>query len=112
MPATDTAADTAFIPSLCGPRTYTIVEAQPAVFITILQPASDQYTNAWTLNALSNSLIDVGVWSVTLQVVLVNYPTIFTTQMFTATVLDPCHGTIIQPFTLIDMNVSIYDITP
>lgn len=29
MPATDTAGSTAVVPGLCGPRVYTIVEAQP-----------------------------------------------------------------------------------
>ena len=38
MPATDSAATNSLIPNLCGPRVYTIVEPQPASFITIIPP--------------------------------------------------------------------------
>lgn len=77
MPATDAAATSALVPGLCGPRVYTILEASPAAFISIVAPAVGQeYTAAWTLFALSNSFIDVGVWTTTLQVSLLNYPTI------------------------------------
>jgi hypothetical protein len=66
MPATDTAGSTAVVPSLCGPRVYTIVEAQPKNFMSIVAPAGDAYTQAWTLNALSNNISDVGTWTITL----------------------------------------------
>ena len=39
MPATDSAATTALVPGLCGPRVYAILEAQPAIFISIIAPA-------------------------------------------------------------------------
>lgn len=80
MPANDSAATGALVPGLCGPRVYTILEAQPALFIPIVAPADgQQYTSAWTLPALSNSFADVGVWTVTLQATLLNYPTIAAT---------------------------------
>ena len=85
MPATDSAADIALVPSLCGPRTYVILEAQPLNFISIIPPAGDGYINPWTIFAISNSFVDVGVWAVTLQVTLDNYVSIpATTQTFTA----------------------------
>lgn len=113
MPATDSAADTALVPGLCGTRVYSIVELQPKAFISFISPTGDQFVNAWSLTAFSNSLSDVGVWTVTLSVSLTNYPSIPpATKTTTATVLSPCAGTIIQPFTLADMTVSIYDMTP
>jgi hypothetical protein len=114
MPATDTAADLALVPGLCGPRVYTILEAQPSLFIPIVMPADSlEFTSPWTLPALSNSFVDVGVWTVTLQASLLNYPTIAAvTQVMTATVIDPCLSTVIQPFLVNDMMVSIWDVAP
>jgi len=77
MPATDTAATSALVPELCGPRVYTILEATPASFISITAPVAGQdYTAPWTLLALSNNFMDAGSWTTTLQVTLLNYPTI------------------------------------
>ena len=113
MPATDSAADTAQVPGLCGPRVYSIVELQPRGFMSFIAPAGDQFVDAWSLKALSNNLLDVGVWPVTLSVSLTNYPSdLPATKTTTATVQNPCAGTIIQSFTLADMTVSIYDMTP
>jgi hypothetical protein len=45
---------------MCGDRDYTILEAQPASFISIASPApADPYTTNWTLNCQSSNLADV-----------------------------------------------------
>ena len=66
MPATDSAAISAAIPSLCGPRLYEILELQPQNFVKIVHTLGDPYTTAWTLEAMSNNLADAGVWTITL----------------------------------------------
>lgn len=76
MPATDTAADIAVVPSLCGPRLYSILETQPKNFMTITAPAGDEFTLAWKLDALSNNFLDAGTHTITLQATLLNYPSI------------------------------------
>jgi len=71
MPATDSKATAAGVASLCGPRVYTIIEATPAAFTTIIPPSAGlEYSNAWTLSMLSNNLAHVGVWTMTLRVTL------------------------------------------
>jgi len=71
LPATDTQATAAGVPSLCGPRVYSIVEATPAAFTTIIPPAAgEEYSSVWTLSELSTSFADVGVWTMTLSVTL------------------------------------------
>ena len=77
MPATDSAASTAAIPSLCGPRIYTIVEANPLAFTTIVPPAAGQeYISAWTLSEITSNFAYVGVWPMTLSVKLQNYSSV------------------------------------
>ena len=66
-PATDTAATAASVASLCGLRVYTIVEAIPQEFVTIVAPATNEYTLNWTLSMLSINLAHDGTWNVTLQ---------------------------------------------
>ena len=70
--------------------------------MTIVPATGDAYTTAWTLSALSNSLTDVGTWTITLSVTLQNYPSIAaaTKVINSATVLDPCVGTTINSQTL------------
>lgn len=52
----------------CGNRVYSIVEVQPATFISIVSPApANLLTTNWTLNLQSNSLADVQDWVVTLK---------------------------------------------
>ena len=81
--------------------------------MTIVPPAvGTEFTSPWTIDALSNNLADVGVWPVTVQVTLDNYPSITATTALTAEVLDPCLATVIQPVNLSDMMVSIYDTVP
>jgi hypothetical protein len=103
MPATDSKATSAGVASLCGPRVYTIIEAKPAGFTTIIPPAAGQeYTSAWTLSELSNSQTDVGSWTMTLSVTLQNYPSVpAATKVTTATVLDPCASATINTQALI-----------
>lgn len=103
MPATDTAATTAAVAALCGPRVYTIVEATPAAFTTIIPPAAGQeYTSAWTLTSLSNDFTHVGVWTMTLRVTLQNYPAVpaATKVITSATVVDPCVAATINTQTI------------
>jgi hypothetical protein len=70
-PATDSKATAAGVPSLCGPRVYSIVETTPAAFTTIVPPAAGQeYSSVWTLSELSNDFAHVGVWTMTLRVTL------------------------------------------
>ena len=66
-PATDTAATAASVANLCGSRVYTIVEAIPQEFVTIVAPATNEYTLNWTLSMLSNNFSHAGTWTVTLQ---------------------------------------------
>jgi len=44
--------------------------------MSFIAPTGDQFVDAWSLKALSNNLLDVGVWPVTLSVSLTNYPSI------------------------------------
>ena len=70
-PATDTAATSAGIAGLCGPRVYSIVEASVLAFTTIDAFAgTDEYVDNWSLTFLSNSVQDMGTWTVTLEVTL------------------------------------------
>ena len=118
MPATDSAADTATVPGLCGPRVYSIAEPQPQNFMTISPPAGDEFTLAWTLRALSTNLVDVGTWTVTLQVTLLNYPAVSATTsvISNAAVNDPCVSMTIPTFAsqtalLLDANTTLL-VTP
>ena len=100
LQATDSAADIALVPDLCGPRSYVILEAAPNAFMTIVPPAAGtEFTSPWTINALSNAFTDVGVWPTTVQVTLVNYG-ITATFGITAEVQDPCIGSIINTTTM------------
>jgi hypothetical protein len=68
---------------------YTIVEAIPSTFITIIYPA-DQYVDTFSIDCLATELNQVGVWLVTLQAELLYYPGIVTTTTFTVTVTHAC----------------------
>lgn len=113
MAATDTAGTAAFLPALCGPRTYStsISAGQNLLTITITPPTSpaDPYTASWSLNCNSNDMIDVGVWTITLHAQLDLYPSVQATSQFVLTVLHPCLFTNIVPSTIQDMTISIYD---
>lgn len=65
--------------------------------MTIVPATGDAFTTAWTLTALSNSLADVGSWTVTLRVTLQNYVSVAaaTKVINPGTVIDPCLSTII-----------------
>jgi hypothetical protein len=109
LPATDTASSNALNLSLCGAKQYSIVEAIPASFITITAPAGDQYVDSWTLSCLSNNLADVGVYTVTLKVVLQDYSGVTAaTKTVQVTVLHICATTNIdsQSFTPSDYQIS------
>jgi len=95
MPATDSAATLAAVPSLCGLRVYTILETQPKNFMKVVQTTGDLYTTAWSLEAMSTSLADVGVWTINLQASLQSYPTVAPVKQVInlATVIDPCPTT-------------------
>ena len=100
-PAKDTASTAAGIPGLCGPHVYSIVEAIPQNFVSIVAPTTNLFTSYWTLSMLTNNFADVGVWTVTLQGKLENYASV--AAVFTAfqlTVLNPCVGARIHPLTL------------
>ena len=73
MPATDTAGVAALIPGLCGVRIYSIVESEPTNFIMIRAPSGDQYVDSWQLSFLTNKISKVGVYTVTIKVVLQDY---------------------------------------
>ena len=66
-PATDTAATFAGVFDLCGPRVYTIVEAIPQGFVSIVAPTTNEYSSNWTLSMKSVNFTDVGVWTVTVK---------------------------------------------
>jgi hypothetical protein len=69
-PATDTAATSAAVPELCGVRVYSILETFPQGFVSIVAPTSNMYISNWTLSMFSNSFLNVGIWTVTLQAML------------------------------------------
>lgn len=104
LPAIDTAALNSGITNLCGPRKYVILEAQPSTFMTISSPGVGlEYTDPWTLSALSNNLLDVGTWpTITLQASLVNYPLVTpATQVISnAIVRNACGTSLLNPTTL------------
>jgi hypothetical protein len=87
-PASDSASTTAAVTGLCGPVTYSILEAQPATFVSIISPGAGlELTNPWTLTALSNNFADVGTWTITLQAVLTNFPTITATSAIASAIV-------------------------
>ena len=65
-PATDTAATSAGVLGLCGPRIYTIVETTPQGFVSIVAPATNEYSSNWSLSMHSTNIANVGTWAVTL----------------------------------------------
>jgi hypothetical protein len=78
--------------------------------MSIVPPAAGtEFINPWTLIALSNSFVDVGAWSITLQATLDNYAIVATSIINPGTVQDPCLGTIIQAVAPAAMTVTIYD---
>jgi len=96
-PAIDSAATSAAIPGLCGPRVYSIIE-DPAHLLTTLDvfAGTDQFVDNWSLTFISNSLLDMGTWTVTLQVALADYASVpVATQTITVTVVHMCQSTVI-----------------
>jgi hypothetical protein len=93
MPAVDSVATAAGINNICGNRAYSIVETIPAAFTTITSPApSNVFTTAWNLTFKTNLLSVVGVYTVTLQAKLVDYPSVTpATVQFVVTVWHICH---------------------
>jgi hypothetical protein len=75
----DSAATSASILALCGNRVYSIVETLAQNFVSIGRPQAgeDPFVDNWTLTCLSNSLQDVGVYTVTLKASLEFYPAIY-----------------------------------
>ena len=106
---TDTAATTAGIPGLCGPRYYEISDETVLSFVSIVPPAAglDPVANSWTLLCLSGNLAEVGVWNFYIKYYLSLYPTDTVIQPVTVTVLHVCASTVIQPqtFTPVDFQI-------
>ena len=65
-PATDSAGTAASLKSLCGPRIYTIVEEPYRSFVQIVSGQPDPLVNNWSLVFESVSMVDIGLWTVTL----------------------------------------------
>jgi len=98
---TTNSAETTLGSGYCGTRDYTIVEAQPQTFVTIVSPApANVFTTNWSLTCLSANIADVGVWTVTLKATLTNYPLVQATKTFSVTINHICSTTVIQSQTL------------
>jgi len=104
MPAVDSKSGVAGagVASFCGPRVYKIVETTPAAITSIIPPSAGlEYTSAWTLSALTNDCADSGVWTMTLQATLLNYPMVpAVTKVISLTVYHECCSTTINAQTL------------
>ena len=72
-PYTDNVAIWKTNPPICGPRTYTIVEGYP--WATLIPPPTDPFVDPWILSIETLSDLDVGVYTLTIDAVLTNYPT-------------------------------------
>jgi hypothetical protein len=74
-PATDNISQSNLDTTFCGPKVYSVVIVGGTTqnFASTSFAGSDEYVNNWTLQFFSTSLIDVGVWSVTLSASLANY---------------------------------------
>jgi len=72
----------------------------------ITQPAGNPLTTAWTLEAMSKDRADAGVWNVTLQATLQNYPTISPAKqvIIGATIISSCLLTQIRLQSLSDLS--------
>lgn len=92
-PATNNKETTLGSPGLCGPRVYTIVQVQPATFVTVAPAPANPLTDNWTLNCSSSFAGDVGTWTVTLKAELQDNPTATpATKSFTVTVTHICQS--------------------
>jgi hypothetical protein len=112
-PATNNVETTYSSLGLCGDRLYTIVEAQPKLFITLVPPVTNPLSNSWNLDCLATTIYDVGVWLVTLKAELVLYPLANpATKTFTVTVTHICQTTILATQSLASSSYQIqYSIT-
>ena len=64
-PFTDNFAVWKSIPSICGPRTYSIIEAY--TWASLISPAAGlEFTNPWTLSIDTLDLTDVGTHTLTI----------------------------------------------
>jgi hypothetical protein len=65
-------------------------------FINITAPVSP-LTGLWNTSYLSNDLVDVKLWSLTLTGYLTNYPSVKTTRNYQVWVHHPCEFTKLEP---------------
>ena len=88
------------MPGLCGPRYYFSFENYPFLTVT-----------GTTVTLSGTPMIDVGIYSVTLGVGLVNYPSMpGDMHMITVEIQDPCLTTTLTlPTTLVDFTIAAFD---
>jgi len=90
--------------SFCGPKTYTIIEGY--AFANILPPPTglvDQ--DPWLIVVETNLFSDINIYPATLQVSLVNYPSVLpVTIPFSIKIAHPCAMTTLQPISFFTME--------
>jgi len=72
----------------------------PQNFASIIPPLGDKFVYEWELRLVSKSIVDVGIWQMTLRASLQDYPAVLPAEVtFKATVLEACiNTTILQKF--------------
>lgn len=100
IPFTDDVAVGYTNPSICGPRTYSIVEAY--TWATLIPPPpvlpDSDYTDPWTLSVETVDIVDAGTYTLTIDAFLTNYPTATPAQLIaTINIVHPCTLTVFDP---------------
>ena len=112
LPFSDSVAIQFANESICGPRTYTIVEGY--TFLQLVPPAiGNEFFDPWTLTLESSNLLEIGSYETTMSVTLTNYPTSTPAVVtFTTSILNPCFGTTLTIFRLLPMTFMVGSIAP
>lgn len=104
MPFDDSISTQFGLNSFCGPKTYTIIEGY--AFANILPPPTglvDQ--DPWLIVVETNLFSDINIYPATLQVSLVNYPSVLpVTIPFSIKIAHPCAMTTLQPISFFTME--------
>lgn len=99
-PFTDNVALWYTNPSICGPRTYSIVEGY--TWATLIPPPPIlpglEYIDPWTLSVETVDIADFGPYTLTIVASLTNYPTATPTQLIASiNIVHPCTLTVFEP---------------
>ena len=108
-PFSDSASLTNFDHSFCGPKQYIIIEVYS--FINLIPPAIDNNIDPWTIEVSTHDFFDIGFYTVTLKITLVNYPSVNPLFLpFRLSILHPCSQTKFIPVEIPTMEFTIGDV--